>query len=385
MAARVIHLQKRGFDIKLVNEAVSALRNGALVVLPTETVYGIAVRADDQTAVKHLMAAKNRPEKNPFTLAFSSIKRFLPYTPQLSVMAERLARRCFPGPVTLVLNADMPESEVHHLPKEVLRFIMPEDSIGIRIPRHEFTLQVLENADFPIALTSANLSGQVDSTSGQEVMNVLGDKVDWIFDDGASVLKQASTVIQFTGNSNIFQILREGAVSSAQLKRLSQPLILFVCTGNTCRSPMAEVIARDILARKYSVPQETFESQTGISICSAGICANDFSPASEYSRRAVKAMGLDLDSHISQPVTHRLLEYADIIYVMTPAHQRQILSVIPEIAHKVFTLARFSGGIPDPFGNAPEVYEACAHQIRDELEKEFSASDFKKILFTGQI
>ncbi|MDO4424759.1 MAG: Sua5/YciO/YrdC/YwlC family protein, partial [Planctomycetia bacterium] len=55
MAARVIHLQERGFDIKLVNEAVSALRNGALVVLPTETVYGIAVRADDQTAVKHLM------------------------------------------------------------------------------------------------------------------------------------------------------------------------------------------------------------------------------------------------------------------------------------------------------------------------------------------
>ena len=71
MFARVVQLQKRGFDARMVQMAVNALRDGALVVLPTETVYGIAVRADDPIVVEHLIAAKNRSEKNPFTLLFT--------------------------------------------------------------------------------------------------------------------------------------------------------------------------------------------------------------------------------------------------------------------------------------------------------------------------
>ena len=385
MTARIFQLSKQNIDRSPADIAVNALRNGELVVLPTETVYGIAVRADDQAAVEHLLAAKNRSEKNPFTLAFSGIPQLLKFVPQMSVTAERLARRCFPGPVTLVMNADLPESAVFALPEGVRRYIMPEDSIGIRVPQNTFTLEVLRKADFPIALTSANLSGQVDSTSAEEVIQALGDKVDLIFDDGDSPLKRASSVLQFAKNSNIFRILRAGAVSKGQLERLAQPLILFVCSGNTCRSPMAEVLARAILAQMHGTVPEKVEQELGIQFLSAGTYANDFSPASPNARHAMNAVGLSLAQHISRPVTPALLEYADLIYAMTPAHCRQMTSIMPEISHKIFTLARTSGGISDPYGGSIEVYETCARQIREALEKEFAASDFQKIAFSDRI
>ena len=385
MTARVIPLQNRDLEDGIINTAVEALRNEALVVLPTETVYGIAVRADRPAVVEHLLAAKNRSEKNPFTLAFSGLNRISPYVPAMSVTAERLARRCFPGPITLVLNADTPESAVYSLPEGVRRYIMPEDSIGIRVPQHDFTLEVLRRAEFPIALTSANLSGQVDCTSGSDVVRAIGDKVDLIFDDGDAVLKKASSVLLFAKNSNVYRILREGAVPAAQLERLSQPLILFVCSGNTCRSPMAEVIARSILAKKRGIHVENFETLAGIHFLSAGVAADDFSSASPEARRVAESLGLDLSMHISRPISQRLLEYADRIYAMTPAHARQLASVMPEIMYKVFTLAEASGGISDPYGGSFEVYETCARQIREALEREFSTPGFLKITFSNEI
>lgn len=384
MLARVVQLQKKGFDEQTVQSAVEALRNGGLVVLPTETVYGIAVRADDQAVVEHLLAAKNRSEKNPFTLAFSDIDRISSFIPRVSVVAERLARRLFPGPITLVLNADFPESEIYKIPQSVRRYIMPEDSIGVRVPKNEFTLAVLKAADFPIALTSANLHGQIDCTSAMEVVKSIGDKVDLIFDDGDSVLKRASSVLMFAKNSNIFRVLREGFISNSQLERFAQPLFLFVCSGNTCRSPMAEAIARNILAKKRGIHPDNLEQETGIHFLSAGIAANDYSPASPEARKVVESMGLSLASHISHPITPKLLEYADRIFCMTPAHARQLMSIMPEISYKIFILAQKSGGIPDPFGCSIEVYETCARQIREALEKEFASADFRRIAFTNE-
>ena len=167
MSATITHLSRlSAHETEAARRlAVTALSEGKLVILPTETVYGIAVRADSQDAVNRLISAKNRPEKNPFTVALADGVDVQKFLPEMGIFAERLARRCFPGPITLVSDASSAKSAIHTLPAETKKYVAPENSVGIRVPAHDFTLAVLRDADFPVVLTSANLSGEADTTS----------------------------------------------------------------------------------------------------------------------------------------------------------------------------------------------------------------------------
>src|SRR3972149_5078579 len=105
----------------VVHRAVQALAEGKLVAFPTETVYGLAARALDACAVARLVAVKGRKKGHPVTLAIRSLDEALDYAPDMSPLARRLARRCWPGPITLVLDDSHPESLVKRVPKEVPR------------------------------------------------------------------------------------------------------------------------------------------------------------------------------------------------------------------------------------------------------------------------
>jgi len=144
----------------------------------------------------------------------------------------------------------------------------------------------------------------------------------------------------------------------------SVPVILFVCTGNTCRSPMAEAIARHLLGPKSRVE-----------VSSAGVSADNGSPATPEAREAMERMGLSLSGHRSRQLTVAMIRRATVIYTMTEAHRADILAAEPSASSKTFTLDPL-GPVPDPIGAPIGHYVETAAVLRDLVShrlKEFES------------
>ncbi|GAG40799.1 unnamed protein product, partial [marine sediment metagenome] len=210
MPPAVINLGNTEDRRDVVHRAVQALAEGRLVAFPTETVYGLAACALDQRAVAALVEAKGRRAGHPLTLAIRGADEARDYAPDMSPLAQRLARRCWPGPITLVVDDSHPESLVRQLPASVQQAVSPEQTVGLRVPGHQVILDVLRMLAGPLALSSANRSGQPEPVTAASVVDALGDRVELILDAGPCRFGQPSSVVQVVDNE--YKILREGVV-----------------------------------------------------------------------------------------------------------------------------------------------------------------------------
>lgn len=344
----------------VVHRAVQALAEGKLVAMPTETVYGLAVSARDEGAVERLLQAKGRGKDQPFALAVKGTDDALDYVPRLSSLGRRLARRCWPGPVTLVLENDHPDSLLQRLPASVRELVSPAGTVGLRVPAHQLVLDVLQLTAGPLVLTSANRSGESDSLTAAEVVDSMGEDVQLVLDDGNCQFGQPSSVVRVVGDD--LDILRAGVVSETTLRRLSSLLILLVCTGNTCRSPLAEAFMRRRLADILKCDAEQLDDR-GVMVMSAGIAAMAGGRASTHSMEVAAQRGLDLSGHESQPLTDRLVQHADLILTMTASHRDAILAQWPSAAPRTEVLSTDGSDVADPIGGPVELYRSCADQI----------------------
>ncbi|MHC2069998.1 L-threonylcarbamoyladenylate synthase [Bremerella sp. T1] len=376
MPATVIDVKAADDRRDVVHRAVQALVEGQLVAFPTETVYGLAASALNPQAIHDLRHAKGRPETNPFALCVPGADTLWDYVPDASPLMCRLARRCWPGPVTLVMPTGE-SSVVSQFHEEVRQAVSPTGMVGLRIPAHDLISQVMHFLPGPLALTSANLSGQPDAIHGKEVVEALGDRVGLILDDGKCRYGQPSSVVKVEGNH--FQMLRQGVVSESVLNHLSSYFVLFVCTGNTCRSPMAEVVMQKHLADKLGTTIDQLD-QKGVLVASAGIAAYPGGRAAPEAIHILGARGLDLNGHASQPLSDRLVEQADMILTMTTGHRDAILARWPDARDRTQTLSSDGRDIADPIGGSEDVYRTCLEQIESEIKLRVKDLDLDNLL-----
>jgi protein-tyrosine phosphatase len=346
-----------------VHRAVQALVEGKVVALPTETVYIAAASGLDERSVERLLALREGRLEGPATLAVRSTEEVLDYVPQLPAVGQRLARRCWPGPMTLQLADAHPDSAVHRLPPRVRDVVVPDGQIRVRVPAHELALRVLRLLKGPVVMVGARRTSDDDAVTAQDVVSRLGDRIDVVLDDGRCKFGQRSSIVSVTDDG--FEVLRPGVLSEANLKRLASFMIVMVCTGNTCRSPMAEALLKKRLADKLGCKPEQLDEH--VVVMSAGISAAPGGRAAAEAAQTMRDRGLDLMQHESQPLSARIVRFADLILTMTRSHRDAIVAQWPDAEPRIHVLSPGSD-ISDPIGGPLDLYRRCAEQIDAALE-----------------
>lgn len=192
-----------------IKTAAEILRNGGLVAIPTETVYGLAANALDPVAVEKIFQAKGRPQDNPLIVHIPDISWLEKYAEDIPEQAYRLAEAYWPGPMTIVLKK-----------KSIIPSVVAAglDTVGIRFPSNPIAREIIRAAGVPLAAPSANLSGKPSPTEALHVYNDLNGKIDAVVDGGPCGVGVESTVITLCDGTP--RILRPGGITPEQMRKV---------------------------------------------------------------------------------------------------------------------------------------------------------------------
>lgn len=185
------------------------IKNGGLVIFPTETVYGIGTNALNSKAVKKLYEVKKRPYEKPISLLVNSIEMIENIAKDITKLEYELIKNFFPGPLTIILKKKENISNIVTANKE---------TVGVRMPQNDIALKLIEYAGVPIATPSANISGKPSGTNMKDIMRDFEKKVEYFIDNGSSKIGQASTIVQIIDETPY--ILRKGAISELEIKKV---------------------------------------------------------------------------------------------------------------------------------------------------------------------
>jgi L-threonylcarbamoyladenylate synthase len=321
--------------------AAIALQDGQLVILPTETIYGVFAAESKESAITGLA---NLFGKQPASIAgwhAPSAEIAIQRANVSHPIHQRLLERLLPGPVGIVF----------------------ESGGSVRVPDNAAALAVLQTAhDAGIAdIVAVGLIG-APFGKGDEVGSVINDDavralledagVRVVIDSGVTALGIPSTIIKLTENGT-YEIAREGPIGERYIKDRLRSRVLFVCTGNTCRSPMAESIARKLTA----TPDDL------VSISSAGIMAGEGMAMTPEAADALRALGYEPHNHRSRQVSKADIDSADEIFGLTASHVQALQSAFPGSAWKISLLDPDGNDVPDPIGAPAAVYNQTCQTL----------------------
>lgn len=372
----VIDVQRTEDSRDVVHRAVQAMAEGKIVILPTDTTYVAIAGALNELAVKRLLE-RLRPNAptGDIELGVRSVTETYDFFPELPAIADRLARRCWPGPLTLQLMDSQKDSVITRLPELTRKAIDNNRRVHIRAPNHPLIASIQRLTAGPLLMVPACRPGGEAAISGVEALESIGPDVDVVLDDGRSRFGQPSTIVACEGDG--FEYVRPGVISERNVRRLSSLMIAVVCTGNTCRSPMAEILLKKHLSIKLNIDAALLEDH-GVLVVSAGVSAHPGARAADQAIEVMREHGLDLAAHESRMLDERTARYADLILTMTRGHRMAILQRWPELEARTFTLNHDGSDVPDPVGCPIEQYRNCAKQIDSQLADWVDRLDLQK-------
>ncbi len=337
-----------------IKMAGDALRKGSIVAFPTETVYGLGVNLADNKAVRRLYEIKERSPDKPITVHISLIKTMQELSGEIPDFAFKLTEKFWPGPLTLILPSRQNGK-----------------TNAFRFPKHRVALEIINQSRSLLGATSANISKEPAAKTGNAVLERFNGLIDMVVDSG-EVNGMESTILDLTCFPP--KIVREGAIADEVKNALKEILktktktILLVCTGNSCRSPMAKGYLGHLLKERRD-----------IEIISAGVAASSGVPATPEAIKVMSDACVDISGHFARHITDEIINKADLILVMEKYHKETILKRVPEAKGKVYLLKEFARedvvspeedlDIPDPIGKPLEFYQECFKIIKEELER----------------
>lgn len=211
--AKILDL-KNDNDYTKLEEVAQIIKNGGLVLFPTETVYGLGANGLDENAVKKIYITKGRNENNPINLLVSNMEMINNIAKHISDLEYKLMESFFPGPFTIILKK-----------KSIVPSIVTAngDTVGVRMPSGIIAKELVELAGVPIAAPSANISGKPSGTNFNDIYSDFKDKVDYMIDGGDSSIGIESTIVKVI--DNIPHILRPGSITDEQIEKIAGTII----------------------------------------------------------------------------------------------------------------------------------------------------------------